>query len=1077
MNFYIIIPLIIIFICLIIIFYFIPWKTLIASLVLPRPIIGVNFIKFLLPLIGHAQLSSLITLREQVEKRFNSIHAVPIIFVLGDKIELGENIISESTNGLSWCINSKLVIVCTTNLEEITILMTDLFEGRAATALCIQTESETIKSIDNIIKIQQNIILFNKITDSLIPTIILIKVNLPSLNNLKILGIETRNPSKAAFYEAFDLFFTNLLNTILNLQITDFLQDLLYFHENKEEIVEILDIVSETEMPIMGCFFQTSIESIDKLFNDFLYEKSSQARYLSNHAMERRTKIFQQFLIIVTSIALILGIVYTVKKINSIDQMLDSVKIAEKMLVEKNNDFVTTEYIQKLATNNISFLNKQLLKKEIEDIEHIRNYMINNGTKILDGIQNIYEEVFNLSPIETNTFHELESNTNLLSSAFSDLYYFVHNENKSSVLNSNLQVYADRTKFKIIQNFSQFFHNFSNFILMHQLDIVNKTFQSLNSKNVTLDNLVYLYENLRNLKELSNNSANRWWILSTLGEPYDHLLAKVKSIPLIGQQIFNELQFMQENALKSFKETILDVENIYCGKFFNIKDQKLVFTDKLQEFVNLIYLLTKEPVLQLKKDEGIWLNCKAKEVVYFDLNKLDNIMNQIEDRNRFIQTLGNYSVAIRSLITNISNNVLSNFIINGLKDSISIGESNNIEDMTFNIKQSREKLDKINNFLLNVLQISTNELSFLCNNTANVMAEQIENILRKMIFSSYTFLNDWDGNDLYFFLFQCTPEEISDIISKTARKLKQMKENINNILPRIIDRSRNQFLKSIGHEIQKYEDGEKNSIAEFENFVVGLKNWTPEWKQEINKLPSENNFFHFQTKAFESALITQTNKLVLQSNNNLYDEIIKFFNDKLAGKFPFGSKDNVELDDLIRFLNKYKNVRNKLLQDKNFIKTHNLEQLDDLLNFFIVEENNVFIDLQITYHVKMKGIRNDSLILNYLTRIGDSTYENDSLNIKYNIKQPFNLTISIANSSFMKVGSSLSAKTNDNSIQFDFLDNYGFLKFVKQMFFQKQNKQTFLKFVIPLVHKEEKIQDSIIIFAKINNYPLFPNSL
>ena len=106
MNFYIIIPLIIIFICLIIIFYFIPWKTLIASLVLPRPIIGVNFIKFLLPLIGHAQLSSLITLREQVEKRFNSIHAVPIIFVLGDKIELGENIISESTNGLSWCINS-----------------------------------------------------------------------------------------------------------------------------------------------------------------------------------------------------------------------------------------------------------------------------------------------------------------------------------------------------------------------------------------------------------------------------------------------------------------------------------------------------------------------------------------------------------------------------------------------------------------------------------------------------------------------------------------------------------------------------------------------------------------------------------------------------------------------------------------------------------------------------------------------------------------------------------------------------------------------------------------------------------
>ena len=467
------------------------------------------------------------------------------------------------------------------------------------------------------------------------------------------------------------------------------------------------------------------------------------------------------------------------------------------------------------------------------------------------------------------------------------------------------------------------------------------------------------------------------------------------------------------------------------------------------------------------------------EFSFWNLDILEKIIQKVNFRDDFLKNIKSYPLGLKNLANQMVNNSLFGFIKSNLCDAQKIIPNTlSIEEKTSNIANAIKKFDVIENFVTKTLNSEMpNFVTFLLSESIIKIINEFRASLENSIFTAYTNLNSWKGENLVSFLFQCSGDDLPFLVNKTISYLQYLHEKVlTPVLPKLPQISNQDYLfvENISNEIKKYINGQKNIISVFENFINDLIRWKIEWQNPDIHFSSKEDFFNFHLKSFRKFLILNTNRIIFEQSCKYYNELVVFFNDRLAGKFPFGNLDNCNVLDLIKFLNMYSSYRNYLKSDEEFKKKKlpiSLNVLDDLMNFFVVENNNLYINVKIQYHLP-EG-KNTYLVKNYVSNFGEETYFSDFIDCQVKAGKGFVLGISIINSSRWKIqitDSDLTTKLSSN-MRFNFLKEFGFLYFIIENLSRIEDRNVFLKISIPLSTENGGEKSEMILVLKISNYP------
>lgn len=1087
----------------IIMLIFIYYKSIIEKLLLPRLSVGFFASKILSPIIQSERLNLLIKLRSIMDNRFGHFSQVPLILIMGTKKpnwKLNTNINIIESSDLYAIVNEQMALLHISNIETIDLtigLLNDIMDGRSHTGILFEIEWNDI--------INGNQIIISSKINYLAQYIFTITEN--SCNHGFIFNM---TPLFSEFNGDLLSIYDSLCITFLQNTESHYMEKLEEFSEYLNNIFiydpktngnsvksinlwnkncdNVLTFLTKLEISNYGLFLTTNNNNSETIFiNDVFHVHCNimSNNYILNKKKSNKTISYYIYSIILIAI--------TVFSLFSIKCLYSNLKKFDKSL--SNCEQYLTNYQDQNIWDDIlnlnlkpTFINKNIYKTHITNLHSISQFMINKQLENSDINGMFYEEVFDFSPIETKNFYYLDRSVSELSLRLDA----TNGVPKEKNMNKKFNDYDFSLKSNIIKCFDYFFNTFKNSHLLIKLEYLQKLLNEMISKSVTLQTLIDIKNTATELQMFFGIASNDWWINKNLGNLYNNLIEKINENNLKQTILQN-----QEFALQKFIDKVLSSEHVLCGKIVNIESQlngkKLIFSVGMVSLLNTINYIIQEPLVNISIQDTQLNTINDSEITIWDLNELDEIIMQISSRNNInnvlnnIRNSGSTGPLLAQISTLLIDKNLHNFFVHAIKQAhetkpISIS----LEDKVINFLQSAEKLQIIEKFVNITFGVKLYFLEEIKQNTLTKIMQEVRKSMDNSIFTSYTRLKLWNKDEsLIQSLFQCNGDELGILFSKSMITLQQLK---NRILVPIVsyltfDMEQYEYAQYIIDQVTKYENNTYNHIKSFEDFIVSLRDWKTIWRPKINLLTSTKEFFFFHMIAFKALLISKTNDIAYEQVCNMYNDLAKFFNNRLAGKFPFGSTANMAFSkDIILFILNYRNIRESFYNNEQFMSINGiketLQHLDLISQLFIIEGNNLFINIKMECLIKeIAGSKNTNLILNFNNKFGDIVLYTDTVNTKYNIQESYTLEIEFVNSSVLKISNMNGAKINKNKLRLEFFENFGFLSFVEKFRTEQIGEDVLIKLIIPIVDIHNDSKTNVICFMKVFNWPIFPLKL
>ena len=597
-------------------------------------------------------------------------------------------------------------------------------------------------------------------------------------------------------------------------------------------------------------------------------------------------------------------------KINYINENTDK-KFFNKTLnnLGKSNSFITKENNNKLSLSNNQIADDIIKSWEKELKEMISEKNIQNICKILVNFQNQLicrlGEKYNKSEIKNVLKINFDEIIEYLNNYFE--FYKKKCQNYLSSIKKRIKNFLikkgdksiDNNWYNTSENSSQIINNYTNnnnnIIIFDE----NQKKQFLNEE----ENIVNLINNLStNIRTINKKYKSSLFNIANLIDYSNNKLVEVK----------NKLQLININAMskyslnyKNLNESINDMDKVYS---ININ------------IINEIQSLDNNQKIFFEEAKEIFNNLKINHKI--KIKEYQKLFKSIQNIQSNSKSKENNSINCYYTINNLSLN------------------KKNRNKKFYNYNDKKEKRGKS---LPNKIKTEINELKYLKLNVGNNRTRNISNYLNETSMSNKTMNNNYN---------------ISNVFNNTNPNSFYKSNIVDNILTLYKNESNNKYNKI---EIEKVNDINylANIMIEFFSRMNNLQ------KSIINKKPNINilkkDFELFKRKIIEYLqIIIDKNKdkdIDNDINNKNYYNTIKLRKVQnesysLIPKIENKNLKNIDSQDLFLNLevknkelnieiNKLKEEIDKLINDKNLIKSLILKFVD-VINNNIIKEFDIF---------------------------------------------------------------------------------------------------------------------------------------
>jgi hypothetical protein len=1110
-NFYYIV-FIIIFLFLL---FFIGWlfrkynlmnRVLYATLV-PSPIVNLGIAKFLNKFVNYEILNIIFTMKQNLIAKFGDTLHIPCVLIISDDMNISFGV-SHGNESFKYYIKDKILLIqipLEIN-ESVILLMNDVFNGCAFQTICFNFNMEKSYEL-----IGNTLNFIFSITQSVMNVSVAFYLNneehskiLRDISDQEILGLDINNrilESEIIFYQWLEKICSISLNYKKNIAILNVTSKIITYKDNIKRQIEILQnsLMNFRGIFLIDCQFDNLLANTaftSKLFDNVLFSYCNEIQILRNSSSKNSNTLGKYIKNLFFLMVLFFFGWSIYNTWNNFQNMNYVIKAHKEIRNDKKIDTsILVKRLNNIRINNRSFFYNFNDPGVLASFNKLKNFIFNYSyERILHESKDLNNLKFSNSPTETDIFLILENNIKNLCYSFNEMTRFVENIGKDNIVNNRILEQQKTTKAKILQQFQFFLDNLNNYDLIVKINNLNSEIETLfNGDKADIDQITKTLESLYLFKKQMNLAVNDWWIYGDLGKRYENLMSIVNNLTDIGPDLSKEIKLLTENALKYINNLILSSENVFIGRLFTletsnniIKNSKIRYSSDLDNFLNLLNSIKYENFFNVVLKENMYTSPQNNQWNLWKIDILDEILEKIKFREKIITKFNQSSILLNNLIIKLIDNALYAHIYNNMHNAQNI--ISNVISMEIKAKNIQDSNDKINNIKLFVSRSLKKDFSFFVeqlnrNSVMNIVVE-LNSILEKSIFLSYKKLNTWNGENLINFLFQCDASEINMTINKNIQYLQYLKSNIIiYILPKLLEFNEEYYklFKYIVDELSAYSNAQKSDIGMFENLILSLNNITLDWKPNNVKINSKDNYFFYHLKMFNSSLINRINALVLEKSVAYYNELVEIFNTRLANRFPFGHNDDCDEIDLIYFLQKYNEYRPHLVKDQQFNKLNleiGLNILDDLNNFFLVKNNVLYLNTKINYHINDMDSSNMHLIKFYKTTFGDFSILGDNVDYSPKASDSFILNVNMAQTSVMKMKTiKLGQTVLSTKMDYEFVENMGLVRFVNKFLFKIMNKDAFVRIKIPLTNAGESINEYIITYVKVANYPYFFNKL
>lgn len=1019
-------------------------------------------------------LSIIIEARRQVEERFGSINLVPNILVLGSRKVWNSGLMSKtsSTEDLGWCINEKMCIFNLfqlDNINKITEEINEVFCGKPFHSIIIQLDPDELQDRrmvfykTHIQNIFQNILLD-------CPVFLMINTN--SSTDLGTIIDKSKN---------LDFQIENFLDS--------YLEKIILNKESKEvqKTISEIKIIEEKiqnfiynlmNVGLRGVFITDETCSNNSFLFNEIYSECSNTSFVQTFSQFQKflrglRKIFIFFASFMIASSIFLEYKSGVKMIESFKEYREIKNGGDKNMISKITKDLKTSH----------FLSSFLLEKENNQINKIQLDLMSMWQKdFLDVTKQVEKEIVD-NPTKSRKFTIFKNNIYELLSILDAVSNWDYSVEKLH--------YIDLIRDRIYNEFNIFFDTFfENKLLLDCQRFKRLAEEILSEKTITREKVVRIYKLLNNIKLLTKPSYNSWWV-EGLGDDYNQILKKIEGEKSL-RGVYQNIILQQKQTMNKFKEHLLTNDSI-IGSIVILKEGTIELSKQTETVLSEI-----QKINQIHSNMKIFEEpSNNKEFVLWDLNALEKLFEDIISIKKSIEKIEDAGVNLfmsRIVEGEVTANIFEK-IVSCTK--ITQKEVVSIAKRSQNLKQAQILIEKIASLSNN--QESTNKVKdFLKVQLYDIERDIMEEIERGTI-SCYKNLSRWDGEqNVCQFLFQSYPDEVSHVVQRLMRSFDSLYNdtltNLMNILSYIPDTDV-KMIKYLNNQIAGYNKGDKNHLSSLEGFLKSISSWEIKYRNPEKISAQSIEWFDFQMQSFKKSLVSNTNRVFLFESNNIYNKIVRFFNEKIAGKFPFGSKGSANISDVKFFLESYRDAKKRLGEDQLFLQQGPMKvylaQLDSLLECFDVEGSKLLLNIQMIHSdVTTRNISKNCNLLLKCSFTSDMSNVEEIISTQFDLKKKFEVEFRIADSSnFIIVDRTPTTKdlvplfnddldyfvdTEKYSVKLKFSGFYSVLKFINKFYYKRDGKDLILKIEIPIYNTKTKTSDFIVTFIRVKNMPDFP---
>lgn len=608
------------------------------------------------------------------------------------------------------------------------------------------------------------------------------------------------------------------------------------------------------------------------------------------------------------------------------------------------------------------------------------------------------------------------------------------------------------------------------------------------------------------------------WINSLSFEPsreYSDLMSIISKSELLGGDIADELVKVSNREYANFKMDLTKIEFPLIGSIFEFKQNQItsIPSARLIEFIDSISAFLQEPFME-RVSSTEWVNkVKAGRLLFWDEVLLKRLVDVVEGYSRYQNNkIKNYAEPLRKIISLIAHNNMRSVVHHY------IGQAQSFQDQPHGVPHmgAREILhSQVSNLvavtpffskILGVLETSGDHAlnhhklrEFLISQNYQIL-ERIESLLdaENLYSTNMEALRNWDGSGaLSYHIFDIdTDHDLHAYLSGQRERVmylgKQMAEPILALLnlgyfdsipydlPLIPKWAK---IVAILNEYEKKTPG--NSLKLLEDFVG----------KEVDELTfdqcMEGDFFEgdygkdYFLDVKSQILNTLHKSCKTKTNKNAgsrYTELADFFNQNLAGRFPFSEIQKptpleAESEDVKIFLDLFNQLspheidvlktsphyNTATLKTADFI--NQIEQTKPLLSAAISSnESHVKVKIDVKFRTDQKREIGGDKIITWAIESGEAVVTNKAkkLSTEWQAGDPFTVALRWANDATIspQIDEQQTALTiMDSTAFFSYTGRWSFIKLLQDHMVREKIdlKDPFpiaLEFRVPVSEKE-----------------------
>ncbi len=636
-----------------------------------------------------------------------------------------------------------------------------------------------------------------------------------------------------------------------------------------------------------------------------------------------------------------------------------------------------------------------------------------------------------------------------------DDIYYPYAMSKLTVQTFPLNDYRDEATKKLYLLFSLLKYRMSDAnILVRTIDRLNGVIE-----NVISQPRIGMFKELRELIDHIQNSPENIWLFRTRrsgGSEFQDMLANIResqffgeemsqTISRLGDDLFRKLQYTFENIeLKMIGRVFVKNEN---DEYYSLSSKLIDFKQALDHFMMMDFI---DPVLNGSLPAIIGDGMK----VQWNLARLQET-RQIMSKYQFFadSQLTMFPQAVQGVALRIAKDQLSNRLFNTLLQSYDLVPQkrkfgatrmeSDLEDEIDNLQRSVESLLSLLSFFnQNEYLVNYDQLAYFLARQLGDLLQEIDMMLEQETLYAYNHegLQKWDGRAsltkaLYGY---STPTEKKDFVTWQRERLSVLAQKYAMPLLSLIENSgvKNRLSYSalldkwqnILWELEKYSTKKPDAgLAILEDFIVNgldrinLMNFREEIPPDILHREGDNYFIQKRNEI----LIQVYARCVLLSEREQteqYTQLAVYFNENLAGRFPFASfydqKQPNEADPAYihefftlydRFgpscIESFKKMGNKQKQTQDAL--HFLEAMEKNREFFTSEVENplgqrgLTLSLEVEFRVNQEKETNANQIIDWSMKSGSQSinFLSEDKRVVWNLGDPITVSFRWAKNS------------------------------------------------------------------------------